>query len=167
MKGPLRTERTSMRRNRQSFLRTRVVAFACVVALCLGPSVSRAQTNAEETVQSAMTKDEHGMYWAYDGRFVRWLPRFGDASAVALTKLLADKPIADADIPAILIVVRDSYDSPISIEEAADREPRTTLFVLSSLSHATTDSDTIKKIADTAAYVNAQYATYAKAHSTN
>ena len=156
-----------MRPNRQSFLAARLVAFACGIAFWLSPSVSWAQTNAEETVQSAMTKDEHGMYWAYDGRFVRWLPRFGDASAVALTKLLADKPIADVDIPAILIVVRDSYDSPISIEEAADREPRTTLFVLSSLSHATTDSDTIKKIADTAAYVNAQYATYAKAHSTN
>jgi hypothetical protein len=114
-----------------------------------------------------MTKDEHGMYRAYDAVFVKWLPRFGDASAVALSKLLADKPIADADIPAILIVVRDSYDSPISIEEAADREPRTTLFVLSSLSHATTEPETIKKVTDTAAYVNAQYATYVKAHPTN
>ena len=156
-----------MRRSRQSFLGTRLVVFACFAALCLGPSVSWAQTNAEETVQSAMTKDEHGMYRAYDGFFVKWLPRFGDASAVALTKLLADKPIADADVPAILIVVRDSYDSPISIKEAADREPRTTLFILSSLSHATTDPETIKKIADTAAYVNAQYATYVKAHPTN
>jgi hypothetical protein len=73
--------------------------------------VSRAQTNAEETVQAAMTKGEDGMYRAYDGFFVKWLPRFGDASAVALTKLLADKPIADEDIPAILIVVRDSYNS--------------------------------------------------------
>ena len=107
------------------------------------------------------------MYRAYDGRFVRWLPRFGDASAVALTKILADKPIADADIPAILIVVRDSYDSPISIEDAAGRKPRTTLFVLSSLSHATTDPEMIKKIADTTAYVKAQYTTYLKAHPTN
>ena len=74
-----------MRRSRESFLGTRLVAFACFAALCLGPSVSWAQTNAEETVQSAMTKDEHGMYRAYDGFFAKWLPRFGDASAVALT----------------------------------------------------------------------------------
>jgi hypothetical protein len=114
-----------------------------------------------------MTKDEHGMYRAYNGVFVKWLPRFGDASAVALTKLLADKPIADADIPAILMVVMDSYDAPINIENVADRKPRTTLFVLSSLSHATTDPETIKKIADTTAYVNAQYTTYVKAHPTD
>ncbi|HEY6845063.1 MAG TPA: hypothetical protein VI320_02490 [Terracidiphilus sp.] len=113
-----------------------------------------------------MTKDEQGMYSAYDGHFVKWLPRFGDASRVALTKILADKPIAGADIPAILIVVRDSYDSPISIEDAADRKPRATLFVLSSLSHATSDPETIKKIADSIAYVVAQYATDAKAHPT-
>jgi hypothetical protein len=54
----------------------------------------------------------------------------------------------------------------ISIEDAAVRKPRTTLFILSSLFHATTDSETIKKIADTGAYVNSQYATYAKAHLT-
>jgi hypothetical protein len=84
--------------------------------------MSRAQTDAEETVQTAMTKDEQGMYRAYNSVFVKWLPRFGDASAVALTKILADKPIADADIPAILIVLIDSYDSPVSIEAAADRE---------------------------------------------
>jgi hypothetical protein len=113
-----------------------------------------------------MTKGEDGMYRAYNGVFVKWLPRFGDASAVALTKIIADKPIADADIPAILIVSRDSYDSLISIEDAADRKPRATRFVLSSLSRATTAPETIKKTADTTGYVDAHYATYAKAHPT-
>src|ERR1700721_283626 len=111
-----------------------LVGFACATAISLGPSVSWAQTNAESTVQTAMTKGEGGMYGAYDGHFVKWLPRFGDASAVALTKILAAKPITDTDIPAILIIVRDSYDFLICIEDAADRKPRTTLFVLSSLS---------------------------------
>ena len=91
---------------------------------------------------------------------------FGDALAVALTKILADKPIAVAEIPVILIVLSDSYDSPISIEDAADRKPMATPFVLSTLSHPTIDPETIKKIADTTAYVVAQYATYAKAHPT-
>jgi hypothetical protein len=156
-----------MRPNKQSFLATRLVAFACVAAVCLGPSMAWPQTNAEETVRTAMTKDEHGMYRAYDSMFVKWLPRFGDASAVALTKLLADKPISDGDIPAILIVVRNSYESPISIENATDREPKTALFVLSSLSHNTTNPETIKKIADTTAYVKAQYTAYVKANPTD
>ena len=111
---------------RRPFLAACLVAFACATAFCLEPSASWAQTNAEDTVQFAMTKGEDGMYRAYNGVFVMWLPRFGDASAVALTEILADKPIADADIPAILIVLSDSYDSPISIEDAADRKPRAT-----------------------------------------
>ena len=94
-----------------------LVAFACATAFCLGPPVSWAQTNAEETVQFAMTKGENGMYRAYNAVFVKWHPPFGDASAVALTKILADKPIAVAEIPVILIVLSDSYDSPISIED--------------------------------------------------
>lgn len=104
------------------------------------------------------------MYRAYNGVFVKWLPRFGDASAVALTKLLADKPIAHADIPAILIVVRDSYDSPISIEDAAERQPRTTLYLLRSLSQATKDPKILASIEETAVYVKSQYAAYLGNH---
>jgi len=104
------------------------------------------------------------MYSAYDGVFVKWLPRFGDASAVALTKILADKPIADTDIPAILIVVRDSYDSPISIKDAADRQPRTTLYLLRSLTQATKDPRIVASIGETIAYVKSQYAAYSRNH---
>src|SRR5438552_18855235 len=118
---------------RRPLLSACVNVCACIAVSFLNSQMSWGQSNAEETVQTAMTKDEHGMYRAYDSVFVKWLPRFGDASAVAITKLLADKPIADADIPAILIVVRDSYNSPPSIEDAANRKPRTILFVLNSL----------------------------------
>ena len=153
-----------MRHNRQSSLAARLAAFACVAAFCLSPTVSWTQTNAEETVRAAMTKDEHGMYRAYNGVFVKWLPRFGDASAVALTKFLADKPIADADIPAILIVVNDSYDSPASIEDTRERQPRTTLYLLRSLTQATKDPKIVISIEETAVYVKSQYAAYTKNH---
>jgi hypothetical protein len=65
-----------------------------------------------------------------------------------------------------LLLEKWTDDSPISIEDAADRKPRAALFVLSSLSHAMTDPETIRKIADTTAYVDAQYANYAEAHPT-
>jgi hypothetical protein len=107
-----------------------------------------------------MTKGEDDMYRAYNGVFVKRLPRFGDASAVALTKLLADKPILDVDIPAIVIVVRDSYESPTVIEEAADGQPRTTLFLLRSLSQATKDPKNIALIEETTVFVRSQYAAY-------
>jgi hypothetical protein len=153
-----------MRHNRRSFLATRLVAFACATVFCLDPSVSWAQTNAEQTVQAAMTKGEDGMYRAYNGVFVKWLPRVGDASAVALTKLLADKPIADVDIPAILTVLSDSYDSPASIEDATERQPRTTLYLLRSLSYLTRDPKNIGRIGETTAFVKNQYAAYVRDH---
>jgi hypothetical protein len=111
-----------------------------------------------------MTKEKDGMFRVYNGVFVKWLPRFGDASAVALTKLLADKPIADTDISAILLVVRDSYESPISVEESKDRQPRTTLYLLRSLSQETRDPKILASIEETSAFVKSQYAAYSRNH---
>jgi hypothetical protein len=100
----------------------------------------------------------------YNGIMVKSLGRLGDASAVVLTKLLTDKPIADADIPPILLVVRLSYDSPEGVEEATDREPRTTLYLLRSLSQATKDPKIVASIEEAATYVKSQYATYVRTH---
>jgi hypothetical protein len=137
-----------------------IVTLACVAAFCLSPSASWAQMNVEETVQRAMTIGQDGMYMAYDGHFVKWLPRFGDASAVALTKLLADKPITDTDIPAILIILHDSYGSPSIIEDATERQPRTTLYLLRSLSQVTKDPKNIARIEQATVFVKSQYAAY-------
>jgi hypothetical protein len=130
---------------------TCLFAFACAT----GPSVSWAQTNAERGRPSC---DDKRRRWNVQGvqRSIRKV-------ASAFWRRLSG-PIADADIPAILSVVIDSDDSPISIENAADRKPGTTLFVLSSLSHETNAAETIKKIADTTAYVTTQYTAYVKTH---
>jgi hypothetical protein len=94
----------------------------------------------------------------------RSLGRLGDASAVALTKLLADKPITDTDIPHILVVVRLSCGSPEAVEEATDRRPRTTLYLLRSLSQATKDPKILGSIEETEVYIKNQYAAYIQRH---
>jgi hypothetical protein len=152
-----------LRSRRHSFAASLIAGFF-IAAASLGPSVSWAQTNAEKTVLAAMTKGEDGMYGVYNSFVARSLSRLGDASSVALTRLLADKPIADADIPAILLVVRDSYDSPISIQDAAERQPRTTLYLLRSLSQGTKDPKIVASIEETTAYVRSQYAAYSRNH---
>jgi hypothetical protein len=90
-----------------------------------------------------MAKDEHRMHRAHNAEFEKRLPCFGDASAVALTKFVSDKPIADADMPAILAVLGDSYDFSASIEDATERQRRTILYLLHSLSHETRDPKNI------------------------
>lgn len=150
-----------MRHNRQSFLATRLVACACATSFCLGPGVSQAQPDPETTVQMAMNEAEQGRY---NGVIEKSLGRLGDAASVALTKLLADKPIEDADIPPILLVVKLSYDFPQNVEDAAQRKPRTTLYLLRSLTLGTKDPKIIASIANATAYVKGQYATYSKSH---
>ena len=150
-----------MLHNRRPFLAARLLACVCIAASSLSPSVSLAQTYPEETVQIALKQAEQG---GYTGVTEKRLGRLGDASAVALTKLLADKPIADAGIPPILLVVKLSYSFPEGVEDAAERQPRTTLYLLRSLSQATKDPKLVSSIDETAAYVKSQYAAYLGNH---
>ena len=150
-----------MLHNRRRFNLARLLPCFCIALLSLNPAVCRAQTNAEKTVQIAMTDAEKE---GYSGVMQKSLSRLGDASAVAITKLLADKPLADTDIRSILLVVRLSCESPISVEEMAERQPRTTLYLLHSLSQATKDPKILTSIEETKAYVKSQYAMYVKAH---
>ena len=157
----LRTELTSMQHNKRSFFVFHQLACFCIAVFLLSPSVLRAQTNAEKTVQITMKEVEQE---GVNGVMEKSLSRLGDASAVAITKLLADKPLVETDIRNILLVVKLSYDSPLSVEDATEREPRTTLYLLHSLSQATKDPKILTSIEETTAYVKNQYATYVKTH---
>ncbi len=150
-----------MRASRQLFLTTHLAAFAFIAAICLSPSVSRAQTDAEQDVQTAWNLAQQGRY---TGVQEKRLGRLGDASAVELMKLLADKPLGDADIPAILLVVRLSYNFPKGVEETTNREPRATLYLLRSLSLLAKTPKTHALIDETTAYVKSQYAEYLQSH---
>ena len=100
----------------------------------------------------------------YNGIMVKALGRIGDATAVALTEILADKPISDADIPPILLVVELSQVSLEGIEETTDRNPRTTLYLLRSLSQVAKDPKIVASINETTAYVKSRRATYLQKH---
>ena len=150
-----------MLHSKRRFLVFHLLACFCTAVPLLSPSVLRAQTKAETTVQITMKEVEHE---GVSGVMEKSLSRLGDASAVAITKLLADRPLADTDFRSILLVVRLSYDSPLSVEDAAEREPRTTLYLLHSLSQATKDPRILTSIEKTTAYVKSQYAAFVKTH---
>jgi hypothetical protein len=150
-----------MLNNKRRFLVFHLPACFCIALSLLSASVLRAQTNAETIVQVTLKEAEHE---GINGVMEKSLSRLGDASAVAVTKLLADKPLADTDIRSILLVVRLSYDSPLSVEDATEREPRTTLYLLHSLSQATHDPRILTSIEETTSYVKSQYAAFVKSH---
>jgi hypothetical protein len=119
------------------------------------------QSTADEAVRMALQQSDHGFY-SSTGQ--KELERLGDASSVALTKVFADKALTKEDISHILLVIKLSYSFPETIQERGDRKPRTTLYLLRSLSFMTNDPKTNTEIREATAYVRTQYAAYAKSH---
>jgi hypothetical protein len=86
------------------------------------------------------------------------LLHLGDAGAVLLTKVLADKELTSKTIGSVLIVIEESFADPSFVEIARDRRPRTALLVLRYLELSTNDADLKKHIADTGKHVRDRYA---------
>lgn len=72
------------------------------------------------------------------------LASLGDAAAVLITKELRDKQPTAQVIEHVLLVIRSSFSDPHSIRGVADREPRTTLFVLAYL-HSFAEDEAVKE----------------------
>lgn len=82
----------------------------------------------------------------------------GDAAAVAITKVVADKDL-DADlVNRIILVITMAFAAPEIVDVQSDRQPRTILFLLRYLDSSTKDPELKKKVVDTRTYVLEQYA---------
>ena len=87
--------------------------------------------DAERVVSIVLSRASEQMYTSWDAKE---LNKLGDASAVALTKLLGNRELAPAEINQVLLIIRLSFNAPRMIEADSDVQPRTTLFVLKYLS---------------------------------
>ncbi len=127
------------------------------IVLVVLPAALPGQTGPlepEATVQQALENTMEGGYNSLDVRRLGWL---GDASAVALTKIIGGKTPDDRETRGMLLVIFLLYSGPRVVTNASDRQPRTTLFLLRYLDLATKDAKVREKIASTRAYVIDQY----------
>lgn len=131
-----------------------VVLIALRAAL-LGQAVPH---DAESTVRQALAYANGG----YTSTTEKELARLGDASAVAITKVVAGKPLGEQDVEHMLLIITLSYSGPRVIEASADRNPRTTLLLLNYFDLAISDPKLKAKVATTRAYVKGQYAKWLK-----
>lgn len=90
---------------------------------------------------------------AIEGRDQKIIGNLGDAAAVTVTKVVADKNLRSGEMDMVLIVLRRSFSDPNTIETSTDRQPRTTLFVLRYLECLTSDPELKAKIANAREYV--------------
>lgn len=93
----------------------------------------------------------------FEGHDSKVIGPMGDAAAVLLTKILAGSDLTAANIDMSLLVLRESFADPSTVQNAVDRQPRTALFVLRCLDSSTTDPSVRKRIANAAEYVEQQY----------
>lgn len=92
-----------------------------------------------------------------DGHYQKVIGRLGDAGAVMLTKILADRELRSNTIGSALEVLTESFADPSFVEIPGDRQPRTALLVLRYLDLSTNDAELKKQIADTGKYVQDRY----------
>jgi hypothetical protein len=104
-----------------------------------------AQRNAEGVVKIVLSRASEQMYTSSDATE---LNKLGDASAVALTKLLGGKELTTDEIAQVVLIIRLSFNAPRIIEADSDVQPRTTLFVLKYLDNLPVSSALKQKIAE-------------------
>jgi hypothetical protein len=93
-----------------------------LLQMCSGQAkMDSPQQTAEQVVRRIIRSG------GYEGHDVKELGPLGDAAAVAITKVLAGEPLTEAKIDSALIIVYFAFGDPTMVD-AANREPRTTLF---------------------------------------
>jgi hypothetical protein len=101
---------------------------------------------AESIVVTIMSRASDGTYTSWDEKD---LNRLGDASAVALTKVIGGRDLDSSEIRQALLVLSLSFDAPRLIARDSDRNPRSALFLLQYLKHLPADAELKGRIEQT------------------
>ena len=127
---------------------------AILMFLSVAVSSPAQDLSAAQVVQRIM---DNG---SLDGHYNKIMGETGDAAAVMLTKFLAGRNVGSTEIDNALLVLNLSFADPSLVVLPSDREPKTALFVLKSLSSSTTDAQLKQRIAETRNRINANFAKY-------
>lgn len=125
-----------------------------VLSTSSAPS-SKLQTNEspEQIVRVALDLKSQVIY---TGIWDKLLSRIGDAGAVAVTKVVGGKDLTPEEVNRILAVIWKSFGAPRIVQNAADRRPRTALFVLKYLDSLDLSPELKARVAQTRAFVERQ-----------
>jgi hypothetical protein len=125
-----------------------------VLTCCLLSGLAPAQRVAtpEELIATVI---ESGFWQGHDAKVIGGM---GDAAAVGVTKVLAGRPLKESDIESVLLILNYSFGDLSLVQVAADREPRTALFVLLRLDAATSNPILRAEIAATRKEIEERWA---------
>src|SRR4030095_1988451 len=128
-------------------------------ALVLVPASISSQTLSPEQVIRRII--ETGTFEGQDQKIIVGM---GDVAAIVVTRVLAGRAVGTAEIDSVLVVLDSCFADP-SMVTAADREPRTALFVLRSMDSSTTDTKLKQRIADTRNRIMERFTKYMRSRA--
>jgi hypothetical protein len=137
----------------------RILLFSAVCLILPSSLLGQAESLDAETAVRQALAHANERYTSTDVKELGWL---GDASAVALTKVISGRVLEERDIEPMLLIVTLSYSAPRIVKIDTDREPRTTLFLLRALDLSTTNPKLKEQINTTLSYVRDQYSHFVK-----
>ena len=76
-------------------------------------------------------------------------PRYGDASAVAVSKQTAGKDLSRDEIRQILLIVQISFEAPLQVKIESDRRPRAATVLVANLERMPAASGLTEEFAGT------------------
>jgi len=132
-----------------------LLAFAWAAA-SVASGQQLADMSLEGTIRRVMAT---GQTWSLD---VKELRKGGEAGAVILTRLLADRTLTDDEIGNALVALDNCFFDPRWIEKPADREPRTALLLLRYFDFQAHSPGLKETIAETRKAILDRYAAYEK-----
>jgi hypothetical protein len=116
----------------------------------LNAQSSSGEPSPEAVVNTVLSRATEQMYTSWDAKE---LGKLGDASAVALTKILGGREPTVDEIGQIVVIIRLAFNQPRMITVRLDAQPRAALFVLKYLDSLPSSSGLKDKIAQARAEI--------------
>jgi hypothetical protein len=140
-----------MRHNKNGVIQ---VSTICVALILPTIFFQAEQFDNESTIRQVMTQAYQQTYTSTGQKQLR---KLGDATVVALTKVIGGRALNQHDVQPVLLVLELSFSNLRFVEISADRQPRTTLVLLNYLDSVTSNTELKAKIGSTRTYVLGQY----------
>jgi hypothetical protein len=130
-----------------------------LILLCVACSAPCQSMSQEQVIRRVI---DSGFSEGHDQKLIGGM---GDAAAVMVTKILADRKVSPSEADSVLVVLDSAFADPRAISIESDREPRTALFVLHRLESDTIDIQLKQRIGDTKNRILNAFAKFAHSDS--
>jgi len=134
----------------------KLIVAVCVSLILSGLAYGQARNGPEQISPEQIIGRivDRGISEGHDQKVIG---RLGDAGAVLVTKVLAGRDLTGSTIDNALVAIEGAFADPSFVEDAGDKQPRTTLLLLKYFDQSANDPALKRHIAEALKYVEDRY----------